>query len=576
MLDWPPGAVRLQVSAVAQRIATIIALAAVALAPSAFSFGFTSFLHAKELVYAVAMVVLGLTGLFLRPAQELPNWLLALTAWLLAVASVSLLQGNLPYFPLEKLGRALLVVCFCVMLVRTLPIEDARWKLRLAFLLSAELCALLGLLQYLHLIDWLLPVYPTYDQRMYSVFGNQDLLGGYLALALPFTLTFSIEGNRSERLHGTFAVALLGAVLLLSQSRSAWLAAALAIGLYVTLVFRQRDTSQINSSNQIRIALLMVFLGAITAPWWWMRVAGTFSASDVGGNLRLWFYAGTRHMFWAHPLLGVGFGTFGFNSPYHMGAVLREPGGEGYARNELFVDHAHCDPLEAAAEVGIAGLVLALALCVLTLRGCSLRKGAATEIASLLALGTLALLNPVLASPPHALLGLCCIVGCIEGTSYSLPQRAHRGSVLVLTLLISGLWAQYTALPSRALRHVAEHILSEEQKPAEAGYRFIRYAEIAESYGGPPEAIENALYWATLLPHTPGRSHFLNAAFDHTDTGNAHFNAARYFEPFDPVRAALEYRRVLERWPWHEESNARLRALEATFAGKPGPAAPRP
>ena len=281
-------------------------------------------------------------------------------------------------------------------------------------------------------------------------------------------------------------------------------------------------------------------------------------------------------MFWTHPLLGVGFGTFGFNSPYHMGAVLRAPGGEGYARNELFVDHAHCDPLETIAEVGIAGVVLALALGVLTLRGCSLRKGASAEFASLLALGTFALLNPVLASPSHALLGLCCMMGCLEGTTCSVPPRAHRGYALVITLVIAGLWVNFTALPSRALRHAAEQILPEDQKPAEAGYRFIGYAEIAELYGGPPEAFENALYWATLLPHTPGMSHFLNSAFDHTDTGNAHFNAARYFEPFDPARAALEYRRVLERWPWHEEANARLRALEATSAGRPGPVAPRP
>src|SRR5204863_422971 len=99
------------------------------------------------------------------------------------------------------------------------------WRDRItdAIVASAVVVAALALLQYAGWASYLFPVFPTYTQAMYSVFGNQDLLGGYMAIAVPLALARFIHRPRVIWAAATLAMVV---TLVVSGCRSAWLAAA--------------------------------------------------------------------------------------------------------------------------------------------------------------------------------------------------------------------------------------------------------------------------------------------------------------------------------------------------------------
>lgn len=520
----------------AHRIAAIVAALALVLAPLAFSFEVISFLHAKELVYAVALCVMAMLG---AGVPRGPLWVRVLGWGLVALAVISL---NAPYLILEKLFRSLLAVGFAVAAWRLLPTA----RLRAGIIASAVLVSAAGLLQYVGATDRWLPVFPSYDQRMYSVFGNQDLLGGYAALALPLLLGVWLKGVGWRTWQGAVAgvaAMVLGTALLLSGSRSAWLAAALGVAVVLFLERKQR--------RKIAVAALagLVLLCA-TATVWVPRVMRTYSAADTGGNLRTWFYAGTWDMIKAHPWLGVGLGGYGYYSPRHMGAVLLAPGGERLARNELFVDHAHSDPLEALAEFGVLGMVL-LAAGIMV----AWRKGgeggiiSVPERGALVVLGVFACLNPALASMPHAVAGLCCLLsGAARGDDE--VKRAWTFSRCAVVCVVAAGWVWLTWLPSAAMVRAENRV-----DPADACGNAARFSAIAMRFHGPAGAYEAAIFWAApCAAMSPERldgalERLIEAGRRMTDTGNFHGALADLYRVQGKAEAAQSERAAMAaRW----------------------------
>lgn len=540
------------------RAAVALALGAVLLAPLAFSLHLLSFLHAKELVYANALVLLAVLAQFTRTDAVVPRWAVALLLWLTLMAGVSCALG--PHFraPLEQWTHAVLVLAVALAVLTALPEEQRCRYLPRAVWGSAVLVAMLGLLQYFGLANALLPVFPHYDQRMYSVFGNQDLLGGYLACTLPLVLAAAIHGPRQERFLAYAALPVVLGALLLSASRSAWLAAGLVTLGY--LLHQSRKTNGSSARDACRLLALLALAVVCAAPWWAPRALASFGDADTGGNLRLWFYVGTWHLWRANAWLGVGLGHYGLHSPPHLGAVLHAPGGERFARNELFTDHAHCDPLETLAETGVLGVFLLVGLACWAMRGVRLRPWAAPWVAASATFGIFSLLNPVLHSAPHVLVPLLGLGVALDTSAQPARLRLRMAWVHLAAPVLMALWLYTTLLPS-ALGARVEDVAQPPCVALEAHERLLRW------FHGPPHAYENALFLAEAclraeedpdLAAWRGRVDALfEAGQQQGDTGRLHLAHARCLRALgDEVAARAAYGEVLLRWPDNAEATA--------------------
>ncbi|HOS04318.1 MAG TPA: O-antigen ligase family protein [Candidatus Hydrogenedentes bacterium] len=417
-----------------------------------FSFSFLSFLHVKEAALYGAMTSSALL-LCLEPAAIRPALTFFFPLWLLiALASVVHLGAH----PAQVASDAVIQTVRWALLLLAPAIwfdllQESRWRrtLRSSIVISACGVGLMAVAQYFGLAPWAFPEFPGVTQRVYSVFGNQDLLGGYMALALPMCVFIMLRHRRLPALWMTCFTLMLG-VLLLSGSRSAWLAA--AVGLVTMTPYRRlrpRRAWLLLGAAMTTAALCISFAPATTIGRAW----NSFAADDVGGRARLWFWDGSLRMIADHPLVGIGPGNYPYWSPWYLGKALDAIGGERHYHNQLLTEHPHSDPLNILAETGLVGAACALWMLwrVLRLRG--------PEYGGIAALLTFSLFNNVATSPPHAFAGLlfCGMLAARDPHWRETFQKFSltRSAALSTTALCVGLsvfWAWAVLMPSYALR----------------------------------------------------------------------------------------------------------------------------
>ena len=283
----------------------------------------------------------------------------------IVIASILAVQPRVPsdiltkaaYWGLLLLGAAL---AFDLM-------SDEKWQARVisAITFSAALVAALGLLQYIgfRVCDLIFPVFPGYTQRVYSVFGNQDLYGGYLVLGLPLLIHRVSDSRMRPRdwlpLLG-FAVVIPG--ILISGSRSAWLAAGLGTAFSVCMSRRSglpqcpRPETRNPTPAIAGLAALLVAITLWLAPSATLdRVFATFTTEDRGAHARLWMWEGTLYMLRDAPILGVGLNNYGYWSPRYLGESAQGPRCNAQVQTEFYADQPHSEPLRLLAETGLIG-----------------------------------------------------------------------------------------------------------------------------------------------------------------------------------------------------------------------------
>ncbi|NLN92434.1 MAG: O-antigen ligase family protein [Candidatus Hydrogenedens sp.] len=387
--------------------------AVLCLTAAAWSFRTTSFMEAKELCLLLGVLfaapIQWKTGILRAPAQP---FLFPLLAGLIFWAVTGFFVAKVPGFVVENLVRWQLYLVALWLATAAFSVPGGRLFLYGSLLYSALLVALLALMQYGGLLTFLFPVFPGYSQPAYSVFGNQNLLGGYMAMALillPVLHRLDPPRKISTLLLRVIAWLILLAALIISGTRSAWLAALVGGAVWVFLTVlrhfkkqKEDDTVKALPFPGKRLLRSVATVGTLLLLLWGGvlfndRIRSSFSEKDVGGPARLWFWAGAERMIGDHPWLGVGLGNYPRWSSVYQGKALWEQGGERYFRNELHTDHAHSEPLEWLAETGFAGILFWLLFLILTLR----QRPAALPV--LACMGAFALVNNFTHSPPHTL-----------------------------------------------------------------------------------------------------------------------------------------------------------------------------
>lgn len=230
-----------------------------------------------------------------------------------------------------------------------------------------------------------------------ATFVNRNALAALLTALVPLAAPLlSVEMRRSVRWLSALPVGGGAALLVATQSRGAWLAASCGWGLAAAWIWgrgrRRRSLHQGRSDPVARILLLRArgpllaaLVVALVGAWATSHTAPpgatpvqrmlTLARPLEGtGGIRLALWNNTLAMGLSHPWIGVGPGRWSVVYPSFNHARSTTP---------LFgldhqPEHAECDPLELAAELGAAA-ALAILLAWGAAAAASLRRGPSAE-----------------------------------------------------------------------------------------------------------------------------------------------------------------------------------------------------
>lgn len=519
-------------------MAALLAAAILIVFPSVYSFHFISFAHAKLAALATGTALL---CLFVAPEQIWDRGRVRVFAPLFALLIWAGIGAAITGPNFVQSAGLTVGASYAVVLLAALVVLGAVPALTIqrAVAMSCIPVALLALAQYARLLPGIFPVFPEYDQRMYSVFGNQDLLGGYLAIGLALGFALWLAGSLRSWVWAVLFASAFPA-LLLSGSRSAWLAAAVggAMAVWNGRAARRKLTGAGVAAGAL---LLLTILAAPGATW--QRVAGTFAADDVGYRIRLWIWDGTMHLIAQHPIVGVGLGNYAYRSPLALGEVLYTRGPGVHLFNHVHTQHAHSDWLEIAAETGVVGIVLLLVFVGL------LPRKASPAWTGLTAALVFSLINTTLHSPPHLLVALL-LAGSLVPLGRAADVRASGAAERLLhgaVLAVAVLALAYVAVEP-SWRHARAQALYDAGQ-TEAAVRAYREAAFLPGNHA-------AAYEYTVLLTNNGRNKEAMEAAQYAaqgyDTGDLHYLRAYLAERNLPMRAAADsFRECLKRWPDH-------------------------
>lgn len=286
--------------------------------------------------------------------------------------------------PYETVSHLLLLVTYLTAFYLVLVLsEETKSKKRMVFALLAigVFEAFYGLIQYL--TGW--QQIFAYTKRFYlqeatGTYINRNHFAGLLEMILPFAVVFALqqvwtlrrkmyrETSLAKKILSSkefpvcifwfFLAAVLCAALVFSRSRmgilSAFVSLIAVLALAGTSSLPARARIVVGTLFLIGIAGLAVWIGTDPVITRFETLGDQYSHP---GQDRVSIWRDTLQLIRRHPILGSGLGTFTVVYPSVQTAFLNN-----------FVDHAHCDYLQIATELGVPGAILVFGAIFWTLR----------------------------------------------------------------------------------------------------------------------------------------------------------------------------------------------------------------
>jgi O-antigen ligase len=243
-----------------------------------------------------------------------------------------------------------------------LLLRDAPWTRQLLFtclgvaVVLAVLFAGIGFVEYFRKALFLNPKVVAaneYDNyfRVNSLFFDPSIYGRFLALVMIAVATVVLWAReRREQLIGAAVLTWLVLGLITSFSQSS--IAALLLGLAVLAAWRWDVRSTVYVTLALAAIALVVVVAAPPSLHFGLKGSGGSANNATGGRTRL--ISGGLKLFVDRPLQGFGSGSFETEYKRHGG---------GAAQNATSASHTI--PITVAAEQGIVGLALYVALVVI-------------------------------------------------------------------------------------------------------------------------------------------------------------------------------------------------------------------
>jgi len=517
-----------------------------------YSFRLVSFLHAKELLFTgfiLSMAFLALCGG--RTGWSAQRWLAPL--WLFVLLSLLrplILTVRAPSDVVIEVSRWTLALVGAGMALELAAVATWRRRMRDSLMLSALLVCAMGLLQLSGWLPRLFPSFEGYTQRVYSVFGNQDFFGGYLAICLPlwacrlFERTGSTVPSRLRQaiLWPTAGIVLLG--LIVSGCRSAWLAGTL--GLFLAAFLTRASMRQVGVALSMALLTAGVSLGLVpdlTVE----RMSKTLGDADEGFHARTALWRSAARMAQDAPIVGVGVGNYAYWSPRYLGEVVREyPESPGFDL-ERHADHPHSDPLRILAETGLTGLA-----CFAWMMW-RLAKRRGPEWGGLAAWLVFATMNGPLQSLPHILAG-CILMALLSGgaANPAVPHWGARVAAVLMALALAVVEMGAVVIPSYRLRSAEDMQL--------AGLPCLELYRRCVEYPWPNAMAHRGYGLALAEAGLDARAHAeLLTALNGLDTGDIYLALGMVsFRRGLGVEARQWARECLARWPNNKDALALL------------------
>lgn len=284
--------------------------------------------------------------------------------------------------------------------------RTARRNVLSAFLIFASAMAVLCLMQIFTSQGRVLWLFPSGYPEVFGTFQYANNYVQFVELALPIALWRAMkEGWHSWRY--LLAGGILYASAIASASRAGAVlctAEMLAILLIGLVKLRDPETGLPSRSTVAVLAAIPILAAAFTVAVGWERILVRFQQDDPYTTRREFFSAAVD-MTKQHPLMGYGLGTF--PEVYQRYAIKDFP---------FYVNHAHNDWAEFAADGGVPFLLLVLIPFVAVLRD-AVRNGWALGLIAVLlhACMDYPFPRPAVSGWMYLLLGLLCMA---KTTSY--------------------------------------------------------------------------------------------------------------------------------------------------------------
>jgi len=278
------------------------------------------------------------------------------------------------YESLTTMLKLLIYGLIFLLAVNNLRAKDADRAFIMVVVMGLCMSAI-GLLQYFGL-DWFRFLYPAAPTgRVFSILGNPDFLGGYLALILPLALMLLINHGLTHRegIIGGISFFVILVCLLLTATRSALVAFGGSSVFLSVLLMLQKGMKALKKRwfytfiLFIAIFLALGFTGRGRVKDFFFRFSTLLKPEtlkmDGAVQYRLSIWRTSLNMFKEHPVLGVGVGVFKLHYPLYQ-ARLRSSNPEiPFSASQE--SRVHNEYLQTLSETGLTGIVafIWLAFC---------------------------------------------------------------------------------------------------------------------------------------------------------------------------------------------------------------------
>lgn len=287
---------------------------------------------------------------FLYSPLYVPTVVFAITYLIGTVTSLTFVSSA------KILMLHLAFMIFYVVLYNYLKDEKTYKVITSLFVVMGGIIALYGLIQNFFGImgteSWVDEnMFQNIKMRVYSTFGNPNVLGEFLVLSIPLALAFTIRSEKtSHRIFYFCILAVMSACMILTWSRGAWLGIMLAIMIFLVLTDRRWLLCAL--IIVVVIPFIPVILNSNSA------IIGRFTSignmADTSTAYRVSIWRSTIEIIKDHWISGIGPGSDAFSMVY-----------QGYAASGAeFALHSHNLYLQLITELGIGGIIVFAALII--------------------------------------------------------------------------------------------------------------------------------------------------------------------------------------------------------------------
>ncbi|MDB4898824.1 MAG: hypothetical protein JWN53_632 [Gemmatimonadetes bacterium] len=312
--------------------------------------------------------------------------------------------------------------------------------------------------------------YVSLNRAPGGTFGNRNFMAHLCVICLPALGLAALRARRRNALMAWCGgIALIGAALILSRSRAAWLALIVSLVVMLPLVLIALRGGR--GGVRFRRLLLLLLAGAVgmgaalvlpnTLDWnsespYLDTARSVVNYKEGSGHGRLIQYGTTLRMSLRHPLLGVGPGNWAVEYPHFAASGDPSLSPEGMTSNPW----PSSDWMTFLSERGLpAFIVLLLAVLALVadgLRGLRDGRDAEERLASAVLLGTVAVLFVVGSFDAVLLLPVPALVAWALLGALSAPSRERKAVDLPVLLRGAAVVAVAAVGAMAVLRSVAQ------------------------------------------------------------------------------------------------------------------------